>query len=192
MNVDMIIKNDTTPFRAHTTPYLVRHDHGRASVDAEDGYERLRGNKIQNLGDGLLVGAIAEHHAVDLGPGHQVTDVVDDALGVGLIDQQRDHVDVDGVLLAPQRPDVPFGDVAGAPQDHRNVQDRHFFRASLLLSCRGVRHQRRRRRQENQRQQRAATAPANGPSTPPLTPFAAEGHSAEPLHPLHEKKMDEG
>lgn len=83
-------------------------------MDAENGYQRLRGNKIQNLGDGLLVGAIPEHHAMNLGPRHQVTNVVDDAFWVGLIDQQRDHIDIDGVILAPQRPDVPFGDIASA------------------------------------------------------------------------------
>lgn len=110
-------------------------------MDAQDGYERLRGNKIQNLGDGLLVSAIPKHHAMDLSPGHQVAHVGDDAFGVGLVDQQCDHIDVDGVLLAPQRSDVPVRDVACASQDHRNVQDRHFFRgaaSSLLLSRHGV------------------------------------------------------
>lgn len=161
-------------------------------MDAEDGYKRLRGNKIQNLGDGLLVGAIPIHHPVDLGTGHQVAHVSDDALRVGLVDQQCDHVDVDGVLLAPQRPDVPVGDVPRAPQDHRNVQDRHFVRgtaAPLLLGRHGVRKEGN-HHQESKEQQRTATttatATAAAPSTPPL---AAEGHTAEPLHPLHGERM---
>lgn len=165
-------------------------------MDAEDGYERLRGNKIQNLGNGLLVGAIPEHHAVDFGPRHQVAHVSDDALRVGLVDQQCDHVDVNGVLLAPQRPDVPVGDVASASQDHRNVQDGHFLRGaatSLLLGCRGVRNEGH-HHQESQGEQRTitATATAAAPSTPPLTPFAAEGHTAKPLHPLHGDRMRGG
>lgn len=179
-----IIRKTLSPL--FTALYLIRHDHGRPSVDAEDGNERLRGNKIQNLGDGLLVGAIPKHHTVDLGPRHQVANVVDDAFRVGLIDQQCDHIDVNGVILAPECPDVPFGDVASVSQDHRNVQNRHFFRCSLLLSRHGVGHQCR-RHQDSQREQRTIATPKS-PSTPPLTPFAAEGHSAKPLHRLHEKK----
>lgn len=182
----------------HTSLYLISHDHGRPSVDAKDGYERLRGNKIQNLGDGLLVGAIPKHHAVDLGAGHQVAHVVDDAFRVRLIDQQCDHVDVNGVLLAPQRPDVPVRDIARASEDHCNVQDGHFLRdaaSSLLLSRSGVCDQGH-HRQESQGQQHAittsATAPTAAPSTPPLTPFAAERHSAKPLHPLRGKKKRGG
>lgn len=165
-------------------------------MDPEDGYERLRGNKIQNLGNGLLVGAIPEHHAVDFGPRHQVAHVSDDAFRVGLVDQQGDHVDVNGVLLAPQRPDVPVGDVASASQDHRNVQDGHFLRGaatSLLLGCRRVRNEGH-HHQEGQGEQRTitTTATAAAPSTPPLTPFAAEGHTAKPLHPLHGDRMRRG
>lgn len=90
-------------------------------MDAENGYERLRGNKIQNLGDGLLVGAIPEHHTVDFGPRHQVAHVSDDAFRVSLVDQQCDHIDINGVLLAPQRPDVPVWDVACASKDHSDI-----------------------------------------------------------------------
>lgn len=103
--------------------YLIRHDHGRATVNPQDGYQRLRGNKIQNLGDGFLVGAVAKHHAVDLSPGHEVADMSDDALRIRFIDQQRDHVDVDRVVLAPQGSDVPVRDVTRLAQDHGNVQN---------------------------------------------------------------------
>lgn len=177
-----------------TSPYLVSHDHGRPSMNAQDWYERLRGNKIQNLGDGLLVSAVPEHHAVDLGSWHQVTHVGDDAFWISLIDQQCDHVDIDGVFFAPQRSDIPVWDVARASQDHCNVQDRHFFWAtsSLLLSRHGIGFHGQ-RHQESQGEQRAitsaVTAAIAAPSTPPLTSFAAEGHTAKPLHPLHERKL---
>lgn len=107
--------------------YLVSHDHRRPSINAQDGYECLRGNKIQNLGNGLLVSAVPEHHAVDLGTRHQVAHVGDDAFWVSFVDQQCDHIDVNRVLFAPKSPDVPVRDVACASQDHRDVQHRHFF-----------------------------------------------------------------
>lgn len=163
-------------------------------MDAEDGYKSLRGNKIQNLGDGLLVGAIPKHNTVDLGPGHQVAHVIDDAFRVSLVDQQCDHVDINRVLLAPQRPDVSIGDVARASEDHGNVQNWHFVwggTSPLLLSRRGV-HSKGHRHQESQGEQDTVTATAAAaaaPSTPPLTPFVAEEHTAKPLYPLHGERM---
>lgn len=107
--------------------YLVSHDHGGASVDPQDGYQRLGGNKIQNLGDGFLVSAVPEHHAVDFSPGHEVAHMSDDAFGIRLVDQQGDHIDVDGVVLAPQSAYISVRNVARSPQDHCNVQDGHFL-----------------------------------------------------------------
>ncbi len=53
---------------------------------------RLRGDEVQDLRDGLLVGVISEHHALQPVLRHQVADALDDALGVRLVHGEHLHV----------------------------------------------------------------------------------------------------
>lgn len=179
-----VIIEVSTHIHSSGLTYLICHDHGRAPMNAQDGYKCLRGNKIQNLGNGFLVSAIPKNHPVDLSPRHQVAHVGDDAFWVGLVDQQCDHVDIDGVLLAPQSPDVPVWDVPRASQDHSNVQHRHLFRAGSLLSRHRVTRPGQ-HHQEGQWEERSTITSTVAPS--PLAPYAAEEHAAKPLHPLDGK-----
>lgn len=68
-----------------SVPYLGSHDHGGASSDAQDGDVCLGRDEVQDLGDGLLVRVIPEHHPLQPGVGHQGADTVDDALGVRVV-----------------------------------------------------------------------------------------------------------
>jgi len=46
-------------------PHLVSHNHRGASVDSQDWKLRLDGEEVEDLGDGLLIGAVGEHQAVE-------------------------------------------------------------------------------------------------------------------------------
>ncbi len=96
-------------------------------MDPQNGYQSLRGNKIQNLGDGFLVRAVPKHHPVDFSPGHEIAHMGNDAFGVRFIHQQGHHIDVNGIFFAPQSPYISLGDVACLTQDHGNVQYGHFL-----------------------------------------------------------------
>lgn len=45
--------------------YLVCHDHRGASVDSQDRKLCLNGEKVEDLGDGLLIGAVGKNDAVE-------------------------------------------------------------------------------------------------------------------------------
>lgn len=48
-----------------TVTYLVCHYHRGASVDSQDRKLRLNGEEVEDLGDGLLIGAVGKHNAVE-------------------------------------------------------------------------------------------------------------------------------
>ena len=52
-------------FTCVTVAHLVSHNHRGASVDPQDWKLRLHGEEVKDLGNGLLIGAIGKHKAME-------------------------------------------------------------------------------------------------------------------------------
>lgn len=55
-----------------TVTHLVSHYHRRASVDSQNWKLCLNRQEVKDLGDGLLVGAVGEHNAMETGASQEL------------------------------------------------------------------------------------------------------------------------
>lgn len=102
--------------------HLVSHNHRGASVDSQDWKLSLNGQEVKDLGNGLLIGAISKHDAMETSARKKLTHLCNHRLWVCLVHLQRDHGNIERIFGAPRWSEILVDNGARLAHDHAHAE----------------------------------------------------------------------